>query len=119
MEYLPEPLSRVLRNYYPQKKYMPTPTIIQYTKCLLTGLKDLHVRIDKFRILTSVTVTLNHPTSCSTKHTPNSVILGLPKSSVQARKTYPIYVHDITEHLSCCLELFTILIKSIFGPWGA
>jgi hypothetical protein len=45
MEYLPEPLSRVLRAYYPQKVYMPTPTIVQYARCLLTGLKDLHVAV--------------------------------------------------------------------------
>jgi len=42
MEYLPEPLSRIIKSNLPYKKYLSVLKVKNYTKCLLMGLKDLH-----------------------------------------------------------------------------
>lgn len=79
MEYVPDPLNKIVKGNIPYKKYLSTPTIIAYTKCLLTALRDLHVNLKKSRKAKSVTETLNHQIFLLTEFKPNFVTSGLLK----------------------------------------
>lgn len=43
MEYIPDPLNKVIKTNLPYKKYLAIPTVTKYAKCLLIALRDLHV----------------------------------------------------------------------------
>jgi len=80
MEYMPGTLSRIIKDNFSSKKYLPTATIVQYAKCLITALKDIHVKVVLCRLPTSVTEILSPLTFSSVSTKPSFATLVLPRS---------------------------------------
>ena len=94
---------------------MEFSTVKKYAKCLLTGLKDLHVIIHLFSIIMCAIEISNLQISWLIKITLNFVILGQPKYLLLDIKIFPTFVRGIIELLNCCLELSTTVLKLTSG----
>ena len=77
MEYIPDTLSKIIKNNYLNKEFLSNQKIKMYTKELLLGLKDLHVNRISFRNLISATEILSLPTYLLQNKPLSTVILGL------------------------------------------
>lgn len=97
MEYIPEPLSRIVKSNLPYKKYLPIPTVIAWSKCLLKALADLHVAVKIDRNSTFAIEISNLPISWWNKRWPNCVTSDRPRSSPLDRKILPTSAQGTTE----------------------
>ena len=77
---MPETLSKILKQNYPYKKYLPAATAVKYAKCLITALKDIHVTLLLGRQLTYVIGILSPRTYLLVKLRPSYATLGLLRS---------------------------------------
>ena len=115
MEYIPDTLSKIIKNNYLNKEFLSNQKIKMYTKELLLGLKDLHVNRISFRNLISATEILSLPTYLLQNKPLSTVILGLLNCWAAARRISLISVRGIIELHSCCSELLSTILRSICG----
>lgn len=119
MEYVPDTLSRVVKQMHASKLFLEREKVIGYSRSLLEALQYLHVRMMRHRKTRFAIGISSHPIYSLMDWWLSYVISGRRRYWRPGRRTLRTFARGTTERLSCSSGLLFTRSRWTFGRWGA